>query len=304
LSSTPTHYPTQNDSHAKVIQANIPNLPCYHPTADTTTYQPNPTTAMSTIAFFGATGDSAGHCLAQTLTSGINCRALARNPSKLTASLLAKSVPSSTLDRHLTIIRGDAKDLETVKRVLRTDDEKATVVDKLVSGIGGTQLVFTWNPFRPFTLSDPKICQEAGATLLRALQELRPATKPMLINISTTGIPPKGMPRDVPWPYVVLYPWLGHVMHEDKRELQGRLAEHMTVLPGGERGIRGYVNVKPSILMSGEAKGMQAVRQGVDEKPEVGYWINRVDVGGWIAENLVKSDGKAEWRNKSVTLTY
>jgi len=261
--------------------------------------------APSTIAFFGATGDSAGHCLAQTLISGLNCRALARTPSKLTASLLNKGVPSSILDHHLTIIQGDAKDLETVKRVLRTNDgEKNPVVDKIVSGIGGTQLVFTWNPFRPFTLSDPKICQEAGATLLRALQELRPATKPMLINISTTGIPPKGMPRDVPWPYVVLYPWLGHVMHEDKRVLQGRLAEHMADLPEGERGIRGYVNVKPSILMSGEAKGMQAVRQGVDEKPEVGYRINRVDVGAWITKNLVKSEERLEWRNKSVTLTY
>ncbi|TKA50737.1 hypothetical protein B0A55_11871 [Friedmanniomyces simplex] len=262
--------------------------------------------APPTIAFFGATGDCAGYCLAHTLTSGLDCRALARTPSKLTASLIAKGVHPDVLDRHLTIIPGDAKDIKVVKRVLCTDEEKSgnSVVDKIVTGIGGNQLLFTWNPFRPFTLTDPKICQEAGATLLQALQELKPATKPELINISTTGIPPKGMPRDVPWPYVVLYPWIGHVMHEDKRVLQKRLAEHVSGLPESERGIRSFTNVKPSLLMDGAAKGMQAIRQGVDAKPAVGYWINRADVGAWMAEILVKRNGREEWKNKSVTLTY
>ncbi|KAK5702398.1 hypothetical protein LTR17_022360 [Elasticomyces elasticus] len=237
-----------------------------------------------TIAFFGATGDCTGYCLARTLASGISCRALARTPSKLTASLNAKGVSPELLDSHLTIIEGNAKDVAAV------------------NGIGGTQIIFTWNPLRPFTLSDPTICQDAGATLLQALHELDPARKPALINVLTTGIAPSGIPSDLPFPYKILYPWLGHVMHEDKRVLQGRLVEHMR-LPESQRALSSFTNVKPSLLFDGEAKGMRATRQGVDEKPAVGYWINRADVGAWMAENLVNQDGK-EWKNKGVTLTY
>ncbi|KAK3625487.1 hypothetical protein LTR56_020387 [Elasticomyces elasticus] len=255
-----------------------------------------------TVAFFGATGDCTGYCLASILASGISCRALARTPSKLTASLKAKGVSPELLDSHLTIIEGNAKDVEAVKQVLQTSDEKGRVVDKIVSGIGGTQIVFTWNPLRPFTLSDPTICQDAGATLLQALQELDPARKPALVNVLTTGIAPSGMPSDLPFPYKILYPWLGHVMHEDKRVLQDRLVEHMR-LPESQRAISSFTNVKPSLLFDGEAKGMQATRQGVDETPAVGYWINRADVGAWMAENLVNQDGK-QWKNKGVTLTY
>ncbi|KAI7080755.1 hypothetical protein KC327_g10 [Hortaea werneckii] len=46
---------------------------------------------MSTLAFFGATGDCAGYCLAQALNAGYDCRALARTPAKLTASLKNKN---------------------------------------------------------------------------------------------------------------------------------------------------------------------------------------------------------------------
>ena len=255
--------------------------------------------SASKIAFFGATGDSAGHCLAYTLNAGYDCVALARTPAKLTQSMKDKNVSASALDQHLTIIQGDVKDVSAVKSALQIN---GIVVDTIVSGIG-LPPIFNWSFRTPFTIADPDICKGAGATILQALEQLKPARKPFLINISTTGIPPKGKPRDVPLAYLFLYPYFGHVMHEDKRILEANLAAHVR-LPEGQRGIRGFVNVKPSLLMDGEGKGLDAIRQGVDEEPAVGYSIQRKDVGLWMFTNLLEADVKSGWVNKSVSLTY
>lgn len=91
-----------------------------------------------TIAFLGATGDTAGFCLATCLNSSnptYDCRALARTPQKLLKSLLAKGVSQQTLDQRLTIVQGDVKDVEVMKKTLTIDDS-GKVVDKIVCGIG------------------------------------------------------------------------------------------------------------------------------------------------------------------------
>ena len=251
------------------------------------------------LAFFGATGGCAGYCLSNSLKAGFDCIALARTPAKLTQAMKDKGVSTEALDSHLTIIQGDIKDAETVKKAIQLNGQ---VVDTIISGIGGTPK-FQWSLWSPVTLTDPTICQDAGRTILQALTQLKPASKPTLINVSTTGIPPKGKPRDLPLPYVFLYPWLGHVPHEDKRIWEQKLAEHMQ-LPEAERGLRAFVNVKPSLLLDGEGKGLDVVRQGIDESPAVGYTIQRGDVGLFMYERLVKGGVKDEWANKSVTLTY
>lgn len=253
----------------------------------------------SKIAFFGATGDCAGHCLAYTLNAGYDCIALARTPSKLTKSMKAKGVSNETLDQHLTIVQGDVKDVEAVKNALQLDGQ---VVDTIVSGIGGTPKL-QWSLATPATLDDPELCQKTGRTILQALGELRLTNKQLLINISTTGTWRQGLPRDVPLLLVGLYHWLGHVMHSDKRILEEMLVEHMQS-PEGQRSLRGYVNIKPSLLMDGEGYGLEAVRQGVEQSPAIGYTIQRKDVGLWIFERLLKADVKHEWVNNSVTLTY
>lgn len=256
---------------------------------------------MPLVAFFGATGDCAGYCLASALDAGYDCRALARTPSKLTASMKAKGVSADSLDNHLTIIEGNVKDVEAVKRTLQLPGDSA-VVDKIVSGVGGTPQL-QWSLLQPVTLDDPTICQSAGRTILKALQELRPAKKPILANVSTTGIPAPGAPRDVPLLLVPLYHWALQVPHADKRVLEQVLREHLE-LPESEQALSGYVNVKPSLLMDGDGVGVQAVREGIDEKPAVGYTIQRIDVGRWMFEKLVKKDVTDQWRNKSVTITY
>ncbi|KAI7314488.1 hypothetical protein KC315_g11340 [Hortaea werneckii] len=261
---------------------------------------------MSSLAFFGATGDCAGYCLAQALNAGYDCRALARTPTKLTASLKNKNVSPETLDKHLTIIQGDVKDVTAVKETLSLSaGHPGNAVDKIISGIGGAP-AFQWSLIQPFTLTDPTICQDAGKTILRALGELESTSKektkkPILINVSTTGIPSPNCPRDVPLLFVPLYHWALAVPHEDKKVLQKTLAAHMK---SDSPLLQGFVHVKPSLLMDGEAMGLQAVRDGVETAPAVGYTIRRADVGSWMFERLVKGEVKREWMDRSVCITY
>jgi hypothetical protein len=253
----------------------------------------------SKIAFFGATGDCAGFTLANTLKAGYDCIALARTPAKLTESMKNKGVNTTALDQHLTIIQGDVKDVEAVKSALQLNGQ---VVDTIVCGIGGSPQL-QWSLWTPVTLNDPHICQDAGNTILKALQQLKPATKPLLIYVSTTGIPPNGMPRDEPLLFTPLYRWMLHVPHVDKRALENDLAAHVN-LPESQKGIRAFVAVKASLLMDGDGRGLEAVRQGVPEKPAVGYTIRRQDVGLFICERLVKQDVREDWLNKGISITY
>ena len=71
------------------------------------------------VAFFGATGDCAGYCLANALNAGYDCVALARTPAKLTKSMKDKGVNVEALDQHLTIVEGNVKDVEAVKKALQ-----------------------------------------------------------------------------------------------------------------------------------------------------------------------------------------
>lgn len=87
-----------------------------------------------TVAFLGATGDCAGYCLAAALQDGtFNCRALVRTPQKLHTSLQAKGVSEQRSQSHLTVIQGNAKDVEAVKQLLVAEGE---LVDIIVFGIG------------------------------------------------------------------------------------------------------------------------------------------------------------------------
>lgn len=259
------------------------------------------TAPAKTLAFFGATGECAGHCLANSLKANYKCTALARTPSKLTASMKAKGVPENLLDSNLTIIQGDTRDIDAVKRTLQRADGQG-IADVSISGIGSYPK-FNWSITKPFVAIDPTLCYDAGVTVVRAVQELKAETKPLIVNVSTTGIPPEGKKWDVPWWFSWAYRVLLHDAHTDKRQLQDHLAEHMR-LPESQRAIRGYINTKASLLLDGEAKGLESVREGSEDAPEIGYFIRRADVGLWMFERLIKSEPKAEYVNKGVVITY
>lgn len=259
----------------------------------------------TTIAFFGATGDSAGYCLAAALRNEYACTALARTPSKLTTSLTTKGISPETQVRFLTIVQGDVRDPEPVKQTLRPGGK---TVDIIVSGVGATAFYLHPNPLAPIGIQDSTICRDASRSILAALEQNQNqqgsgsgsgSQKPLLINISTTGIAPPGKPRDVPLLWLPLYRWLLHHPHVDKAEMEANLR---AVMAKEERPLRGYVNVKPTLLSGGEGIGWERVRFGVDDEPAVGYFVARKDVGEWIFERLVRREWGVGWEGNGVCL--
>ncbi|KXT08566.1 hypothetical protein AC579_8317 [Pseudocercospora musae] len=256
---------------------------------------------IKTIAFFGATGGCAGHCLYLSLNAGYTCRALARTPSKLTNALTSQGVSTETLDEYLTIIPGNAKKVEDVKQTLSTGP--GNIVDVIISGVGGTPRL-QWSLWKPVVLDDPKTCQDAGRTVLQACHDLHPTKKPLYVNISTTGISRQsGHPEDVPWGYQWFYHYVLQDQHEDKKVLEQILRDEMGK-DGKERGISGYVNVKPTLLFDGKPRGIENIREGRDDKPVLGYVMNRKDVGVWMFERTVKRELRGELVGRSVALAY
>ena len=67
--------------------------------------------------------------------------------------------------------------------------------------------------------------------------------------------------------------------------------------------ISGFVLIRPSLLLDGQALGSSKVRVGTEMKPAVGYTIHRNDVGLWMYENLVEGD-REKWAGQKVSLTY
>lgn len=90
----------------------------------------------------------------------------------------------------------------------------------------------------------------------------------------------------------------------DKKVLQEELARYIKDKPESERGIKGFVNVKASLLVDGEGLGLEQVREGTEERPAVGYTIQRRDVGRWMFERAVEREVKGEYLNKGVVISY
>ncbi|KAG9586954.1 hypothetical protein KCU77_g11789, partial [Aureobasidium melanogenum] len=247
-----------------------------------------------TIAFLGATGGCAGACLIAALNDGYTCRALVRTPSKLTAMLDAQAVPKSSLS-NLEIIEGNAKDINSVKKLLQTS---TGIVDTIVFGVGAAPKLRLH--IMPVTLDDPNVCRTVMATLLSALNELKATTKPRLLVISTTGIT-RG-PRDVPFLYIPLYHWLLHVPHIDKRVME-QLVWEQKDKSDAERVICEFAIVRPTLLMDGKGVGVGRIRYGLESSPALGWKIDRKDVGDWLFEKGIKPAELGAFKNQAISLT-
>ncbi|CAC9886057.1 hypothetical protein D6D17_00217 [Aureobasidium pullulans] len=247
------------------------------------------------IAFLGATGGCAGSCLIAALNEGYTCRALARTPSKLTSSLKAKGVSESSF-ANLEVTKGNAKDVSAVKSLLQPPS--GSIVDTIVFGVGAAPKLRLH--IMPVTLDDPELCRTAMATLMAALSEIKAATKPRLLVISTTGIT-RG-PRDVPMAYVPLYHWMLAVPHVDK-EIMERLVWEQKDKAETEKVIGEFAIVRPTLLSDGQGVGVQKVRYGLEDNPALGWMIDRKDVGDWIFEKLLKPSELGEFRDQAISLT-
>ncbi len=269
-----------------------------------------------------------------------------RTPSKLQSLLLARGVFETTVGSYLTIVAGDVRDQTAVEKALLSPEIRSainnnsslnsdsppprSVVDIIISSIGGKPQLTLLNPLKPVTLDNPTICTDGTRTILAALSALQHGgqnslltQKPLFLAISTTGI--SGTRRDVPLAFLPLYRWLLAAPHADKAEMESLLVD--TVLHGHNSSIRGAVVVRPSLLLDGTAKGLKSTRVGWEYSrldatelrepgnehgkngreealgPAVGYTITREDVGAWIYEKIVNSAERDSWMGKSVTLT-
>ena len=267
------------------------------------------TTVKPTIAFFGATGGCANACLAHTLKAGYSVAALARTPAKLKTQLLAQGLSEETLSQQLVVIQGDALDVAATKRTLTAGDG---LVNTIVSGLGGgPRLTFSARrPLQIFSLDQPTICESATKTLFNALQELyveKPtlaANKPLVTFISSTGITTG--PVDVPFWLRFLYHHLLAIPHADKGNMEALYRKNITESDESKRLFRNIVGVRPTLLFGSESIndgiGLNKVRAGREQSPQLGYSIRRADVGQWIFENVIKN-GAQGWEDEMVSLT-
>ena len=144
---------------------------------------------------------------------------------------------------------------------------------------------------------------------MEALEELRlegkQHVKPLLAFISTTGI--SSGPEDVPWGLRWLYHYVLAVPHEDKKVMEAIYQGNETEDKEESMVFRGVVGVRPSLLFgTGDVMDVaqaKKVRVGLAEKPAVGYWIKRADVGRWIFKEVIERNGK-RWQGEMVSLTY
>ncbi|KAJ8098471.1 hypothetical protein POJ06DRAFT_293272 [Lipomyces tetrasporus] len=145
----------------------------------------------------------------------------------------------------------------------------------------------------PVTLDNPNICFSFTEALLNALWAIyteNPSTatsKPLFAFVFTTGI--SNGPEDVPFWFRFLYRVLVAVPGADKRKMESTLKLHMA-------------QPEPASDFCAVSSGWKTLRVGTEDKPAVGYMIQRSDVGEWIFEEVVKKDGP-EWAGKIVTLT-
>ena len=201
--------------------------------------------------------------------------------------LLERGVPETAIETHLTISKGDVLSVDACKGPLTLRGRPADII---ISGIGIVNLMEAF--------SDITLCGDAVSNILAALESLKLPTKPLMVATSTTGI--SSGPRDVTLLFYPLYHLLLAKPHKDKRQMENTIVEHARK---ANSAIGGYVLIRPSLLLSGKAYGTDKVRVGTEQKPAVGYTINRDDVGGWVFENLIAGNGQ-QWAGQRPTLTY
>ncbi|KAI9671667.1 MAG: hypothetical protein M1831_003195 [Alyxoria varia] len=277
------------------------------------------------VAFFGGTGGSPFAALVRAISAGTHINALCRTPSKLEGKLKERGIDESTMRQYLSIIPGNIKDIQAVRTTLldpMSSESSPRLVDKVISAVGATEVTFTWNPLKPVGIPDKWICADATKTIFAALRQIQDeqaratsaaaVQRPLLLAISTTGLSKRQ--RDVPMLFVPLYHWLLAAPHEDKRAMEENVVDTVTE-SGGQGPVRGFVIVRPSLFLDGEASdnlrvgwewGPKARLEGLEKAPgpAIGYTVTRESVGNWIFKEVIQGQNDEKWMGKMVSLTH
>lgn len=271
---------------------------------------------LPTLTVFGATGGCSANALVVALHAGLSCVAMVRTPSKLRTMLQEQySVSADKIDAHLTVVQGNIRSVEDIKRTLTVTGR---LPDRILFGIGGSPRM-QFSLTAPITLDDPHVCEEGMKSVLAALRACVAdgvplglmGSRPGLIVISTISMSSR---RDMPYSYYPLEYWLVNIPRADK------LATQKVVFAAAAEAdppFGGLAMVRMPLLTDGPAKGLDNVRAGwvwPDEQrkdklakgekeagPQIGYSITRADVGKWIFENLVRGGEDAFGKCWSLT---
>jgi hypothetical protein len=226
---------------------------------------------------------------------------------------LEHNVPVTTIQKYLTVVQGDAKNVKDVSKALISPIDNRSLVDIILTAIG-TYPVFTWSIRRPLRLPDPTICEDGMAAMFAAIDQLASQTiltttgggKPLLIMISSTAGPDRRN-HNLPWYLAPLYWWLLVEPHNDKLNM-----EKLALNDKGAH-IRESIIVRPSILTDAPEKDLESVKVGwvwniqkiADREREPGHvkaWsISRKDVGAWVFKKIIVDGG---WEGRSISLVH
>ncbi|KAF3482773.1 uncharacterized protein GIQ15_02097 [Arthroderma uncinatum] len=265
---------------------------------------------LSPVAFIGSTGGCANSCLAHSLKGGYKVIALARTPAKLTEQLKVQGIEQSVIDSQLTVVQGDVYDIEAVKRTVAPESNDGTLVQTIISGIGSTPKLQA-SIMQPVTLNDPNTCEKATNNIISAVREVqsvaekagKPKIQPFVTVVSTTGI---SKTEDVPFAFRALYHYFLAVPHKDKLKMEESLFRCVADPTPTARAFRGVMAVRPSLLTGdyniATGKGWKTLKVGTDDKPAVGYTIQRADVGEWMYHEVVVNRGE-NYMNQKVSLS-
>lgn len=99
-----------------------------------------------------------------------------------------------------------------------------------------------------------------------------------------------------------IYYWMLKVALENKKAMEALIRSEIAK-PFEERGIGRYTIVRPSTLTEGKGDDLTKIKAGVEDKPAVGYFIAREDVGKWVFEVLVKPGLASAYLDKVVSVT-
>ncbi|KAJ5594385.1 uncharacterized protein N7459_000593 [Penicillium hispanicum] len=241
--------------------------------------------SVKTVAFFGASAGVGHGALKHSLAAGHKCIALCRDPSKLTTIFPPESTP------NLTVISGNAHDVEAVSKCLQPEERSGKLVDMVITTIGGRPIM------HKMTVDDPNVCRKGAAALLEAIAQLRQkgATgNPQIVAFSTTGL--SKFARDYPLLLTPVYTLMLKVPHEDKEIMEETFIQ--SGLP--------FTITRASLLTTGETDkpvrvGIEDPKTGIESKA-IGYTISREDCGRWLCQNLISKE-HPEYMNKILTIT-
>ncbi|KAG0027129.1 hypothetical protein BGZ83_005318, partial [Gryganskiella cystojenkinii] len=191
---------------------------------------------------------------------------------------------------------GDIASVSDIKSVLFHRNQLAS---QIISGVGGTPR--TQLSLRtPFIFDHPEICATTTNNTIQALKEIYAehsstiTHKPSIVVISTTGV--SDVRQDVPFGFRTFYHVALAVPHKDKKvmeEIVTSASASASATTSDEKVFGGAVVIRPSLLTGDHSvktgKGWKKLRVGMEEKPKVGYFISRADVGEWVFQETIKT---------------